>query len=356
MACATADEYVIGAGDTVKITVLDEADLTREALVDPEGNITMPLIGSVHVAGLTASKAASEIAQRYREYMKNPQVTVELAARVKQQVTVSGAVKQPGIYQVEKGARLMDVITLAGGYLETADLSKVSITKPNAESATIDLNRFLLTGDTGANVPVDAGYTVYVPARQTAVIGTVMVLGAVRQSGEHSIVDGMTVREALMLAGGPTETADLGRVELRRPGSTGTTTVDYAAACSGTGENPELKPGDVIYVSAKEYLGSYTIQGAVANPGKYELKEPTSITEAIAIAGGVRGHARLGEVRILRDSVAVRTNVKAIMSGETANVQLRAGDNINVPEEKGKPDYLRLISVAASLAWIFLGR
>jgi len=354
-----AENYLIKPGDSLGVTVLGEPDLTRRVVVGPQGGIALLLASEVKVAGLTTSQAADQIAKQLREFIKNPQVTVELLEPAKMQVTVSGEVQRPGVYPVAAGARLLDVIAAAGGYTATADLSRVAVSHAdNSAAATIvDLSKFLLSGDASVNVPVTAGDTVLIPTRETATVGTVMILGAVRQSGQHPITQGMTLREAVMLAGGPTELADLSKVTLRHEGSPLAITVDYASAAAGDpSANPALKPGDVIYVAMREQLGFYTIQGAVASPGRYDLRGKTSVTEAIAIAGGVRDRAKLSDVRILRASngaaQTIRANVSEIMAGRAENPAIQNGDSVFVPGGKGRPDYLRILSLVISLGWL----
>lgn len=160
-----------------------------------------------------------------------------------------------------------------------------------------------------------------------------------------------------MLAGGPTELADMHNITLRREGSAGAVPLDYAG---GTAADPEMKPGDVIYVPAHVELGYYTIQGAVGRPGRYELRGATSITEAIAIAGGVGDRAKLHDVRILRTSggkpETLRANVSDIMAGKAQNIPIRGDDDIFVPAGKQGPDYLRILSLAVSLGWLLTRR
>jgi polysaccharide export outer membrane protein len=310
---------------------------------------------------MTFGQAADEITGKLKRFIKNPQVTVELVAPAKMQVTVSGEVRSPGVYPVGADARLMDAITAAGGYTPNANLSQVTISHAGDSGAAtiVDLSKFLLSGDASVNVTVAPGDTVLVPTKETAAVGTVMILGAVRQSGQHPITQGMTLREAIMLAGGPTELADLGNVTLRHEGSTEETKLDYASAAAGDpSADPELKPGDVIFIASQEQLGTYTILGAVANPGKYDLKGETSITEAIAVAGGVRERAKLGDVRVVREAdgqtETVKVNVSEIMVGKTANVTLRDKDSIYIASGKGKTDYLRIASLVLSLAWLVM--
>ena len=352
-----ADEYLIKPGDSLGVNVLGEPDLTKRVVVDPQGGVTLPLINGIHIAGLTTTKASDEIKNQLKRFLKNPIVNVELVELAKMLVTISGEVKNPGIYQMTGEARLMDAITMAGGYTLSSDLTKVAVSHASGTATTVDLSKFLVSGDPGANVIISVGDTIVVPGRESAAIGTVTVLGAVRQAGPYPITRGMTIREAVTLAGGPTEFADLSSMTLKRAGSIETILIDYTKAVGGdVSTNPELKPGDVIFIAAREQLGFYTIQGAVATSGKYELRGKTSITEAIAIAGGAQGRAKLGDVRILRTvDGAIQTmhvNAADIMKGKTQNFLVQNGDNVFVPAGKQSFDVMRILSLAVSLGWL----
>lgn len=360
---AYAQEPPINPGDVVWVTVLGEPDLTKKYTVDQDGNITMPLVHQVHVAGLTSAEATTEITSKLKKLIKNPQVSIDQVEPARVQITVSGEVKTPGIVTLATGARLMDAITAAGGYTANADLSKVSISAIGAteNARTIDLSKFLLGGDTSVNVSIRSGDTIHVPTKVTNIIGTVNVLGAVRQVGPQSITEGMTVREAIMLAGGPTELADTNGVSIRHEGSTESVAIDYNKASAGDPTaNVLVQPGDTIYVAPRQMLGYYTIQGGVATPGRYDLKGETSITEAIAIAGGIRGKTDLNGVSILRgtpgSTQTMKVRVSDIMSGKTENVIIQNGDNIIVPDPKTPQDLVKYAGLAISLAWLFMRR
>ena len=291
--------------------------------------------------------------------------TVDQIESGKIQVTVLGEVKTPGILTLSAGSKLIDAITAAGGYTPNADLGKVSVSESasGANARTIDLSKFLLGGDVSVNVPINSGDTVYIPTKTTNIFGNVTVLGAVRQSGSQPITQGMTVREVIMLAGGPTEFADTSSVTIRHEGSTENVTVDYAKASAGDPmANVPVRPGDTIYVASRQMMGYYTIQGGVAAPGRYELRSPTSITEAIAIAGGIRGKANLNDVSVLRGTGAVteaakiKIKVADIMVGNLANVMVQNGDSIIVPTAAEKKNPLQYAFIALSIAYLLLRR
>jgi protein involved in polysaccharide export with SLBB domain len=122
-----ADEnYRLGAGDKMKITVYDEPDLTGEFLVDGSGEVQFPLIGQVHAAGLTVHEFVSSLAGTLAaKYLRDPKVNVEI--KNYRPFYIIGEVNKPGEYPFESGLNALDAVALAGGYTYRANHSDVYI-------------------------------------------------------------------------------------------------------------------------------------------------------------------------------------------------------------------------------------
>lgn len=125
---AVAD-YQIGSLDTLDVAVFQEPELSRKAIqVDASGRIALPLIGSVHAKGKTASQLARELEQLFgARYLKEPQVTVTVASSVSQKVSVQGEVTEPGVYELTGPTTLLDVLSMAKGETEVATLDQVVV-------------------------------------------------------------------------------------------------------------------------------------------------------------------------------------------------------------------------------------
>jgi polysaccharide export outer membrane protein len=125
----TSQEYLIGPQDKLDITVFEVKDLSLTGVpVDADGQIILPLIGSVVAKGKTTSQLSHEIAARLSEkYLQSPQVSVVVSDSASQKVTVEGEVKTPGVYKMPGRTTLMEVIAMGGGLGETANLHKVAI-------------------------------------------------------------------------------------------------------------------------------------------------------------------------------------------------------------------------------------
>ena len=127
-AAAGRTEYRIGPSDLLAVTVFQIEDLDREVRVNNAGQVTLPLVGAIDVAGRTVSELETEIARRYGErYLQDPQVTVFVKEFASQRVTVGGAVKKPGIYPVTSRLTLLQAVALAEGMTDIASHRNVIV-------------------------------------------------------------------------------------------------------------------------------------------------------------------------------------------------------------------------------------
>ena len=124
----TAAEYRIAPMDTLGINVFQVAELSGDAQVDLAGNITMPLIGTVRAVDLTTAELQAVLAQRFGErYLRNPDISVSVKSSTRRNVTVDGAVRQPGVFPVTGPVTLLQAVALARGPDESANPRRVAV-------------------------------------------------------------------------------------------------------------------------------------------------------------------------------------------------------------------------------------
>jgi polysaccharide export outer membrane protein len=214
-------QEVLGAGDTVRITVFRYPDLTTEARLSEDGKVSVPMIGQVTLQGMTPGQAAKRIAERMKSgnYILNPQVDVVVLEARSRQVSVLGFVTRPGRYMLEgTTAKVTDVLAMAGGLVPAAsDTAVVTRTRGGkSESFNIDLAAIIQNGDGSKDIEVGAGDSVFVPKAPV-----VYVYGEVMRGGSYRLEPGMTVMQAISVAGGITPRGSESRTKLRRRGSDG---------------------------------------------------------------------------------------------------------------------------------------
>lgn len=126
----------IGPADVVVVSVYQEEDLNAKVSVDGKGNVSLPLLGSVKVGGMTTDEAVAAIRELYgKDYLVNPQVTVAVSDRAKRRFTVLGQVSKPGVYEfpANEAVNLLQAIAMAGGYTRLASPSKVTLQRQEGE-------------------------------------------------------------------------------------------------------------------------------------------------------------------------------------------------------------------------------
>ena len=195
-------EYVLGAGDVIKISVFQNPDLSVETRVSTTGSITFPLVGAVPVGGQSIQDAEKIIARMLRDggFVLQPQVNAIVVQYRSSQVSVLGLVNRPGKHPLElANNRITDVLAIAGGVTpagaDTVVLVGTREGKPY--QAEIDLPTMMLGGNMSNNIAVQNGDIIYVHrAPQFYVYGEVQRPGAYRVERE------MTVMQALALGGG----------------------------------------------------------------------------------------------------------------------------------------------------------
>jgi polysaccharide export outer membrane protein len=261
---AQSDErYRIGPGDVLDIRVFNRPQLSREARVDSNGVIQMPLLeGDIRAACLTENELAKTIATLYLKYQRNPYVNVFVKEYSSTPVAVIGAVDKPGRFQLTRRVRLLELLAFAGGPTEKAG-GKIQIAHtgivslceaPDAESENIfDFYslRDSMKGSKESNPFIRAGDIISIPeADQAYVVGNVYKPQAVL------LKEPVTVSQAIAMAGGTLRASKLKAVRIVRPKKDSTSKdvilVDLEAINKQRAPDILLEPNDVIQVPTNE--------------------------------------------------------------------------------------------------------
>lgn len=235
------NDYRMGTGDVLRITVYGQPDLATEARVGENGNITFPLIGEVRLAGTTPAQGEAEIAQRLSKggFILEPFVTLNVLQYRSQQISVLGRVNRPGKFTLEKISRISDALALAGGIVadgaDTLTLVRTRDGKP--EYRDIDVIALFKPGGEASNELVRDGDIINV-ARQPMFY----IYGEVQRPGAFRLEQNMSVVQALSMGGGVTARGTQKGIRiLRRDAKGGMQELDTQLA-------DLLKKDDVVYV------------------------------------------------------------------------------------------------------------
>ena len=260
------DEYRVGPGDRLRVDVFGAERFSGSFTVDDAGAIALPLVGPIATAGLTPAEVEEALEARLREtYMRDPHVTLQVEEMRSRGVSILGAVRRPGVYQVTGRSTLLDVLAQAEGLTETAGSTVMirrgrptSVDSAAANSAAavpvegemleVDLGRLLWSGNPEGNVRIHPGDVVQV--RSAALV---YVVGEVNRPGGFTVPMGesMTVLQALAMAEGLGGTAAASRSVIVREhfdGSREQVPVDLDDVLDGKAAPPTLRPNDVLFV------------------------------------------------------------------------------------------------------------
>ncbi|MGK7957171.1 MAG: SLBB domain-containing protein [Crocosphaera sp.] len=346
---STETEYTLGAGDVIRVTVFPVEEFTGEYQVLVDGTLSLPLLGTFPVQGLTLTQLTEFLTQQYIQYVKRPSVTVGLVSPRPLKLAISGEVNSPGSYllPIEGGQKFPTITQLiqeAGGLTTVADLKNVTIQRKfKGETLILTLNLWDLVKDSQLkqDITLRDGDEIIIPTEETidlaetrllsdanfgitanqeinvAIVGEVYRPGSYRVIPESNTVTGSqgNIRRqpprltfAIQLAGGVKPLANVRQVELRRynrDGSQQVIAIDLwnLLQTGNIEEDVILQEGDTIVIPTAENLPSeeseslaaasfspaairINVVGEVRRPGTIEVPPNTPLNQGILAAGG----------------------------------------------------------------------
>ena len=237
------------------------------------------------------------------EATENPAVTagnIIYVPRGAVQVTVMGLVARPGTFEVRPGERVLGVLAQAGGVLPEADSSGIVLRRESASgevvTSIVSLDQMLAGGESDDNPVLEDGDVVYVrPTIQVA------VAGEVRSNGVFRLKSASRVTDAILAAGGTSDSADLNAMTITRSSDRGheVILVDFEAILAGRSENLPLVDGDIINVPRTSKV--VYVAGEVARPGAYSYTPDARLIDLVYQAGGPTPLADLESVAVLAE-------------------------------------------------------
>lgn len=326
---AESVDYLLGAGDSIRVNVFQNPDMTVETRVSENGTISYPLIGEVKVGGKTIQAAEQTVAQALIKggFVKRPQVNIVLLQVRGNQVAVLGLVNRPGRYPLDTvSTHLSELIATAGGVAPaagngTAVLSGTRNGQPYKYE--LDIASLFLNEKKPEDIMVSNGDVVYVtPGNQVSIIGQVL------RPGRYSLENAkMNVVDALALSGGMVPTAaDTVVITGMRDGKAFKQEVDVPSLfLSKDTSDVFVTAGDQIYVHRAPV---YYIYGEVQRPSSYRVERNMTVVQALAEGGGptIRGTQRNIKLYRRNDAGSVEKTVPKMTD------QVKADDVLYVEE------------------------
>lgn len=164
----TSNTYTLQPGDLVEIKVFQEDNMSRIVRVDGNSKISFPLVGTISVKDCSLEMAEQRLVNRLKDYIKNPQVSILIKEYGNKTIYVLGQVKKPAAIQLppEKSSTVLEAITLAGGFTDIANTSKVRVLRmENGKQTSLDVDVSQITkqGDKSLDITLMPGDVIFVP-------------------------------------------------------------------------------------------------------------------------------------------------------------------------------------------------
>jgi polysaccharide biosynthesis/export protein len=341
---APPGDYTIGIDDVLHVIVWDNKELEQDVIVRPEGKISYPLAGEIHVQGLTVPKLTEILKERLGASVKNPNVSVMVKEIRSFRVYFVGKVAKAGVYPIKAGTPLLQALTLAGGTSEGADLPSAYIIRGETKIP-VDLRRLIQDGDLSRNLKLETEDTIVVPE---IVIGSnpqevldrrIYLLGKVVKPGVYTLKQDTPLLHALFLAGGVAEGADMASAFVMRGGEKIPVDLWRLIQKGDVTQNLTIKHEDTIVVpSGGELQNAVYVMGEVLKPGVYSQPEALTLLKLVTLAGGFTKYAAPGRATLIRrdgeKKTLLKIDLKDIMNDPKTNedIALRPGDVLIVPE------------------------
>ncbi len=325
-------------GDVISVDVRGEPTVSGVYYVRNEGDVLLPMAGSVRAAGLTPGQLGEQIAAKLRQYVRTPHVTVLRLSGVSRVVSILGAVARPGTYDVRSFPTTLALLGAAGGTTPEADLARMVLVR---DGETAPLTRPAGPGEMiiPMDVKLQAGDAVVVPSLRQR---SIRIVGAVAQPGLAALEDALTASRAVLAAGGATDLADLSAVQILRGNEVIQVNLRPILRPDPQRrdmvEDVVLELDDVVMVP-QVATRSVLVTGQVNTPGAIDAEQAGAASTAVVAAGGATENADLSRAYVLRSGERIALNLMPLLQPERApagsvavDTPVRSGDILVVPE------------------------
>jgi protein involved in polysaccharide export with SLBB domain len=271
-------EYLVGPGDQLLIRVWGQINFNVHATVDRTGDIYIPQVGNVEVAGLHVQQLNDYLKNKLGRVFRNFDLSVNMGQLRSIQIYVVGNARQPGSYTVSSLSTLVNALFSSGGPSPHGSMRRIELRRDGKIVTTFDLYDLLIDGDKSHDASLLPGDVIYIPP----VGSEVAIAGSVHVPAIYELKGTETAGQAIAMAGGLATMASKEDAQLDRTNSQGSRqTVQLALDAAGIGT--PLRDGDILRIQAmvQQFARTVILRGNVANPGRYRWKPGMRILDLI---------------------------------------------------------------------------
>jgi protein involved in polysaccharide export with SLBB domain len=270
--------YVIGPDDELRVRMWGQVDYSGNLRVDRSGNIYLPQVGEVHVAGLPFSALDQHMRAAVARIYRNFDLSVDLGRIRSIQIYVTGQARRPGAYTVSSLSSLVDALFASGGPSPQGSLRHIQLNRAGKTIADFDLYALLIHGDKSKDIALLPEDVLFIPVAGPQVA----ITGSVRNPGIYELRGDETIGELLDAAGKTTALSSSARISLERVEERQLRqAMDIAFDASGLAT--PLADGDILRINSilPAYQNTVTLRGNVANPGRFALRPGMHLSDLI---------------------------------------------------------------------------
>jgi polysaccharide export outer membrane protein len=360
MSIPVGPNYIIGPNDQIKIDVWGSINENLTLTVNRDGQINIPGVGVVDVAGLKFGELQDTIKSAFSKYYKNFNINVTMGTLRTMTIYVVGYAAHPGSYTVSSLSTLISAIFACGGPSKIGSMRNIEVKRDGKTIDHFDMYNFLIYGDTTGNIRLQPQDVIYIPP-----IGPqVAIAGAVKDPAIYELKGRTSILALINMAGGLQSFAFTGRVQVYR-------VVDHKVrmvfedslndlkSLAELKKHPEanfiVQGGDLVKIySVPQEMNTVKVEGAVAMPGSFAIKpNVTDIKTVIDRAGGLLYYAS-DEAEITR-TIVTQEGPKVERFHVNLAKALKGDPKDNVPLEIGDYIFVRTIPNWHPYEYVYLG-
>lgn len=331
---ATPQDYRLGPGDEIIIDIWGASENSIRQEISPDGTITIPGLGMISLNGMNIADAKeylrSELSRIYADEGNQIQVTLGNTRSIR--VNVMGEVMVPGTYTMSAFASVFHALYNAGGITDLGSLRDIRVARNGKTVANVDVYEYILQGKTDTNISLQEGDVIIVPTYEAIV----KVEGKVKRPMKYEMKEDETISTLLKYAGFFASNAYKNSVRVvRQEGRQ----LSVATVERDNFGSFKVMDGDVVSADSisNRYSNRLEIVGAVYRPGVYEFSDRiNTVKKLLTQADGLLGDAFTNRAVLYRQrenltSEVLPVDVKGIMEGSAADVELRNNDLLYIP-------------------------
>ncbi|MDB2543624.1 SLBB domain-containing protein [Woeseiaceae bacterium] len=275
------NNYLMGAGDSLKVHMYGIEDLTLSLVVSREGMINFPELGELTIAGMTFIEVRDYIKSQVSAKMIGVEVSISIGRLRSINVFMAGEAKIPGTYSVSGLSTVSQLLFVAGGITDIGSLRNIEVRRSNKLITTFDLYELLIKGNAKDDIRLQSGDVVFIPT----VKKTVYVDGSVRRPGKYELIDNESISTLIELTGGLQNRAYLKKISIERYDyKTDIPSIVNLDLTDNENLNFEIIDGDIIRIAeiTNRLSNSVILRGAAKRPGKYGWYEGLRFSDILS--------------------------------------------------------------------------